>query len=68
MTKNELQNWTKMFSLSIIKLVEKLPKNTTGWAIGKQIVRSAMSVGANYRSACRSRSKSEFSANEKDAW
>jgi len=37
-----------------------MPSNTVGWVIGKQIVKSATSIGANYREACRSRSKAEF--------
>jgi len=39
-----------------------LPKNTEGRAIGNQLVRSGTSVGANYRAACRGRSKPEFIA------
>ena len=53
---------TKKFGLRVIKLVESLPKNITGRAIGGQLVRSGTSVGANYRAACRSRSKAEFIA------
>jgi four helix bundle protein len=37
-----------------------LPQNAVGRAIGNQLIRSASSVGANYRAACRSRSKAEF--------
>jgi len=39
-----------------------LPKNTTGWAISKQLIRSGTSVGANYRASCRARSTAEFIA------
>ena len=45
-----------------MKLVGMLPNTATGRAIGNQIIRSATSVGANYRAACRSRSKAEFIA------
>ena len=43
-----------------MKLVDNLPKTTTGRAVGGQLARSGTSVGANYRSACRARSKAEF--------
>lgn len=62
MDKNELKERTKKFALRIIKLVNYLPKTDTGRVIGKQILRSGTSVGANYRAACRARSKSEFVA------
>jgi four helix bundle protein len=59
---NELKARTKQFGLQVINLVDALPKSTAGWAIGRQLVRSGTSVGANYRAACRSRSKAEFIA------
>ena len=62
MTKEELKNRTKQFALRIIKLVSLLPINTVGRAIGNQLIRCGTSVGANYRSACRARSKAEFIA------
>ena len=60
MDENELKQRTKKFSLRVIKFVAALPKNTEGRAIGNQLVRSGTSVGANYRAACRGRSKAEF--------
>ena len=51
---------TKQYALRIIKLTQALPKNTAGWAISKQLVRSGTSVGANYRAVCRSRSVADF--------
>ena len=51
-----------MFSLRVIKLVDALPRSTAGRAIGTQLIRSGTSVGANYRAACRGRSKAEFVA------
>jgi len=59
---NELKKRTKSFSLRIIKLVGALPKTVEGRAIGSQLIRSGTSVGANYRAACRGRSKPDFVA------
>lgn len=53
---------TKQFALRIMKLVGALPKTIQGRAIGNQIMRSGTSVAANYRAACRARSKLEFIA------
>ena len=60
MTPEELQRRTKQFALRVIKLVKALPKNSTGWTIGGQLIRCGTSVGANYRAVCRSRSDAEF--------
>ena len=57
-----LKQRTKAFALRVMKLVGALPKTSAGRTIGIQLVRSATSVGANYRSACRGRSKPEFVA------
>ena len=51
---------TKKFVLDSIKLYQELPKTEEAKIIGRQFIRSASSVGANYRAACRSRSKAEF--------
>jgi four helix bundle protein len=51
---------TKQFALNIIKLTSELPNNKESLVIAKQLLRSATSVGANYRAASRSRSKAEF--------
>jgi four helix bundle protein len=61
-SKAELLTRTKSFSLRILKLVDHLPRSTSGRAIGNQLVRSGTSIGANYRAACRSRSRAEFAA------
>jgi four helix bundle protein len=58
----ELKKRTKAFALRVMKLVGALPETTVGRTIGNQLIRSATSVGANYRSACRGRSKPEFVA------
>src|SRR5437764_1430867 len=53
---------TKGFALAVIRIVESLPKSLTGQVIGKQLIRSGTSVGAQYREGCRARSKAEFIA------
>lgn len=60
MSKAELLARTKGFGLRISKLVDHLPRTMSGRAIGNQLVRCGTSVGANYRAACRSRSRAEF--------
>lgn len=55
-----LKKRTKQFALNIIKLVEDFPKTKAGDIIGRQLVRSATSIGANYRSACRAQSHAHF--------
>ncbi len=45
-----------------MRLVEKLPRSHVGDVLGRQLLKSATSVGANYRAACRARSKAEFRA------
>jgi four helix bundle protein len=62
MTSEELKLRTKQFALRILKLVSALPKTIEGRAIANQLVRSGTSVAANYRAACRARSKTEFIA------
>lgn len=57
---NDLKERTKTFSLTIISLIENLPKTVAGKTIASQLVRSGTSVGANYRAVCRSRSDKEF--------
>lgn len=56
----KLKNRTKNFALKIVQLADTLPKTTAAFVLGKQLICSATSVGANYRSACRGRSKAEF--------
>lgn len=56
----ELKKRTKVFALRVLKMIDSIPKTTTGLVIAKQIVRCATSVEANYRAACRERSKAEF--------
>ncbi len=53
---------TKRFALWIIDLFGALPKTTVAQVLGKQVLRSGTSIGANYREASRARSNAEFSA------
>ena len=58
----ELRARTKKFALRIIRLFRSLPRSPEAQILGKQLLRSGTSVGANYRAAGRSRSAAEFSA------
>lgn len=60
MTKFELQQRTRTFHVNVIKLCSNFPKNAAGFETAKQLIRSAGSVGANYRAACREKSKADF--------
>ena len=62
MNEQELLQRTKRFALRVIKLVGALPGSIAGRKIGDQLLRAGTSVGANYRAACRGRSKAEFIA------
>jgi four helix bundle protein len=62
MNEQEMIARTKQFALRTMKLVGALPKTIQGRAIGGQLMRSGTSVAANYRAACRARSKAEFIA------
>ncbi len=62
MDKEELKLRTKQFALRTMTLVDHLPDNRKGRIIGDQLLRSATSVAANYRAACRARSTAEFIA------
>ena len=58
----ELQQRTKVFALQVLKLIEQLPNTIGGRVLANQVARSATSVGANYRTACRARSRAEFAS------
>ena len=62
MTSQQLRARTKAFAVRVIKLVDALPRSLAGQVVGRQLLRSATSVGANYRAACRSQSRPEFAA------
>lgn len=60
MTKTEMIQRTQAFALRVVHLVEALPAGSTGMILGRQLLRSGTSVGANYRAACRAKSKPDF--------
>ena len=60
MDKEEMKRRTKQFALRVIRLVESLPNGRTAEVIGRQLLRSGTSVGANYRAACRAKSTADF--------
>jgi len=62
LNKNELIERTKQFALKILKLIATIPKTIEGRVIANQLTKSGTSVGANYRAACKARSRAEFIA------
>ena len=62
MTESDLKARTLQFGLQIIALVDNLPRKPSADAISRQLVRSATSIGANYRADCRARSRADFVA------
>ena len=62
MNEQMFKDRTKKLALGVIQLVETLPQNRTANVIGKQLLRSATSIGANYRAACRGRSSADVIA------
>jgi four helix bundle protein len=58
--KTELEGRTKEFSVNIVGLIRSFPKTVDGIEVGRQMLRSATSIGANYREANRAESKSDF--------
>jgi four helix bundle protein len=59
MDEREFKERTKKLGLRVIRLVESLPRSHASEVIGKQLLRSATSVGANYRAACRGKSTAD---------
>ena len=57
-----LKQRTKKFALELIALARTFPPGEPGRTIGSQLIRAATSVGADYRAACRARSRAEFIA------
>jgi four helix bundle protein len=62
MTPKELKARTKRFAIDVIRLCRELPTTLDGRTVGAQLLRAATSVAANYRAACRGRSRAEFIA------
>ncbi len=60
MTSEELKARTKKLGVLIIAFLPLLPNNSSGRAMANQLVRSATSIGANYRAACRAKSDADF--------
>ncbi|MGC4037757.1 MAG: four helix bundle protein [Chitinophagaceae bacterium] len=60
MTRKELQDRTKKFHVDVIRICEDFPKNAAGFETAKQLIRSAGSVGANYRASLRAKSQDDF--------
>ena len=62
MTEKDLKARTRKFAVSVLNFIDNLPNRRSGNIIANQLGRSASSVAANYRAACRGRSKAEFIA------
>lgn len=60
MDSEELRSRTKQYAAEVIRFVDSLPKGMSFEVMGKQLLRSATSTAANYRAACRARSKPDF--------
>jgi four helix bundle protein len=60
MTREEMNRRTKEYANRVVKLCSALPTNWVAQTLGKQLLRSGTSVGANYRSVCRAKSTSDF--------
>ncbi len=60
MNRKELQQRTKKFHVDVIKLCSDFPKNAAGFETAKQLIKSAGSVGANYRATVRAKSNADF--------
>src|SRR5208337_5406039 len=60
--RGDLKLRTKEFALRVVRLYRALPPREEARTIGKQLLRSGTSIGANYRAACRARSRPEFVA------
>jgi len=60
MNPKDLKKRTQAFAVSVINLIDRLPDSRAANAIANQLVRSGTSVGANYRAACRAKSRADF--------
>ena len=60
LNREELKQRTKQFGLRVMKLCDALPRSRSANVIANQLLRSATSVGVNYRSACRARSSADW--------
>ena len=60
MTREEMRRRTKDFANRVVKLCSALPNSWVAQTLGKQLLRSGTSVGANYRAVCRAKSTADF--------
>jgi len=60
MTREEMKKRTKTYANRVVKVCSALPNNWIAQTLGKQLLRSGTSVGANYRSVCRAKSNLDF--------
>ena len=60
MNRKELQERTKKFHVDVIILCKNFPRNAAGFETAKQVIRSAGSVGSNYRASSRAKSDADF--------
>jgi four helix bundle protein len=60
MTREEMKTRTKAHANRVVKLCSSLPGNWVAQTLGRQLLRSGTSVGANYRAVCRAKSNSDF--------
>lgn len=58
----DLRLRTKAFAVRVVHLYKSLPYSADAQVLGKQLLRSGTSVAANYRAACRARSRAEWIA------
>jgi four helix bundle protein len=60
MTREEMKSRTKEYANRVVRVCAALPNNWIAQTLGKQLLRSGISVGANYRAVCRAKSNSDF--------
>jgi four helix bundle protein len=58
--REELKRRTKAFALHVVRFVSNMPGNPVARVLGNQLLKAGTSVGANYRAACRARSRADF--------
>src|SRR5215213_3674696 len=60
MDRDAMRQRVQAFAVQIIRLCQTLPNNNVGWVLGKQLIKSGTSIGANYHEALRSSSQAHF--------
>jgi four helix bundle protein len=60
MTPEDMKMRTKTYALRVIRVVQALPRSDVARELGNQLLRAGTSVGANYRAACRGKSRADF--------